>query len=225
MCAGNSFSQKIDGVYYGKIVSDKNAMVVTENGSRVSGVIYLNEKDTINFSGSYLDNVLKSSVRLKDKSELTLIGHFKYNSMWLVVLPDSDQRFLNKVSRKTSYKISKLYSDHMDPMLLGRWESMRYVKPDGTVSIDNGKIASTYYDNNRMNVQILSIPRNAKKDNSITDSRLLSQRLEYYWETNGNELTEKPNSFNLNWVGKYIITKDTLIKYGNRGGYTIYKKQ
>lgn len=210
-------AQKIDGVYYGEIVSPKNVLVVSVQGDKVNGIVYLNEKDSVNLKGEHADRVLTGKIRV-DGKKIELSGTPERNAMWLVILPDTSRRFLNKISNKVSYKISKLFSSTHDPMLSGRWELIKSVDKFGNES--DGKNSVTYDLSGNSVVQIIKIPSNVRRNEFMTDTQLLSMRMPGKWETLGDDLVETkmigPNEMISH--SRYIVRKDTLFIYLNNRG-------
>ncbi len=222
------FSQKLNGIYFGEIVSKKNALVIHDSSGFAIGFLYLNKSDRLNFSGTYNNGFLKGSIRLPNSSEFLLEGQLEKNLLKLIFSDNNGKKnkgLLFKVSSKAKLNVDYLFSEQYNPMLLGRWESIKHFERDGTESSD-GKTAYEFESNGRGYSQLVALPKDFAPKSDGPPGFNPYKKLEMNWSTKEKELTVSLQFHERESTGNfdYLIRGDTIIT--NTNGYvTFYKRK
>ncbi|MBS1507024.1 MAG: hypothetical protein JSS79_10295 [Bacteroidetes bacterium] len=222
------FSQKIDGVYFGYIVSERNALILKSSESSLTGTVYLNKMETCIFAGTILNNLLTGTVRLANGKEIVLEGELVNNSLIVKLSSNgipSKKEFLNKISSSAKYNINKLFTEKQDPMLFGRWETIKETDSNG-ISIKDGKVVLEFDGSGIEYVQIINLPDKLKEIGASLNYNP-HKRIEMRWTTDGSKLhsTMKLPQGEKSDYGFYVVKSDTLSIYATNGAVTIYKKK
>lgn len=223
-----SFSQKMEGVYFGYILSERNALVIKSNGPSWTGSIYLNKTESLNVVGTIKNNLLTGSIRLSTGKEIFLQGELIKSSLSIKVSADNMpgiRHLLNKISSNEKYNMDRLFSQQYDPMLFGRWETIKEFDSYG-ISTEGGKVVLEFDSNGYESVQIITLPEKFKDVGSSSANNPF-KRMEFRWSTEGNKLysTMKLLQGEKSDFGYYAIKSDTLYIYATNGAVTLFKKK
>lgn len=203
-------AQSLEGVYAGKILSEKNVFVISVVAETVIGSIYLSSFEKLIFMGTarglelngmaQTDSVsLKISGKLEGDSLVLLIGHNGNNQL----------RKLARVSRNSRYNVAKLLKPgpNRDPKLIGTWLLLWDVsKQDPRKKKDRRASGFSF----QFNADGSCIMRSNELTKFYTEMK--AQPVRATWETNGNSfIVTVGDQRTLSTESPYIIKGDTLI--------------
>lgn len=208
-----SYSQKIEGIYFGKIFTVKNALVIeNKRNNEISGHIYLNESEKIFFSGTYLGTLAKLKTQTESGKEVLLDARFEREKL-VLTNPDSvnnHNRILYKISSKKNINIKILFLNKWDSRLFGKWESFKRLDDKGKIYDNLGKVAYYFGINGQGYYTIITLP---KGDNFPLDTKLNKRDIK--WSIFQGKLSVAisgytPNESSVDFTVDYLINNDTL---------------
>lgn len=213
------FCQKIDGTYFGEVITSKNIIIIKKNKSGVTGTIYLDVSTKIDFLGTYENHLLKFSIHYPGLIEMNIEGNLDKNLLKLTV--DSSHikklKIVCKIDSKTNVEIQDMFSDKNDVRILGRWSLIK--------NIDRyGEIWQTSESKN--------IPQYNFQAKGISYVQFVNVSLEYSfpkidltWSTQKDKLTIRLNASGEIFINSYLINTDTLIMKDPSGAVGYYKRK
>lgn len=215
--------QRIGGVYFGEIISEKNALVIRESEAGLTGLCYLDRTNKLNFTGTYIDEQLKGVIQLKD-GEVVVEGHLENGSLKLTYMlyEQGKTTSLVKFSSNDRYKISNVFSDNHDPMLVGKWETVKHLDKNGK-DVTDGKAVLEFEAGGRQTLQATTI--SSKFAGKMPPGFDPHKKVELTWYTEGPKLYTSVNGLSRQLTSAviYTITKDTLVFYGEN--FTTFHKR
>lgn len=210
----HAYAQDLDGIYSGKIFSEKNVFKLATTGSTAIGSIHLNRTEKIVFLGSVDNSRLVGSFQL-DNSTWNVSGELQKDTL-LLVLRNGDKNTsvkLKKVSQNISYNFNKLLNatSVLDVRLVGSWKFVIAIKADGSKAPSNEVSRGFMYHFNLNGSCKISSPA---LDKLYGKNKAAIPRSS--WETIGSKLvTTTGDSRPMRTESYYELKGDTLI--------TIYK--
>lgn len=208
--ANAASAQDFDGVYLGRLVSDKNVLVVSTTAGTAVGTIYLNKAEKINFIGTISNGALLGSFRHNNTS-WNINGSLKNDSL-LIKLASNNGSILTRLKRlsdNTSYKFSKLLNEapSNDIQVVGTWRALYSIKDGVKEPVDSKAKGLTQIYKQGGDCQIQSIELDIlynKNPKSIPKC---------YWETLGGKLITTIYAGNNPYSieTQYLVKGDTLI--------------
>jgi hypothetical protein len=218
-------SQDFTGVYFGRIISSRNALIMEKKDTIITGYVYVNENEKLILQGTARKKEMTGKIRLTDSTEVTITGTEEKHSFRIQVTTVSGETwvsYLNKLSAKTRYNVPELFTTEFDPLLYGTWESLSDVYPNGKKG--TGKSRDEYFKDGRGRTQLLKAPE------GVTSSTLHRSGpfpiLDFVWQSKGETLSVTWTAANRGFSGtyRYSIRGDTLVIV-DRGIVSSFKRQ
>lgn len=220
-----TLAQKIQGVYFGELISEKNTLVISSSGSVLTGACYLNKTDKLNFSGTYDDKLLKGTIKLNDGTDVALEGHIEDGTLKLNYSIHDEQKStsLVKFSSKDRYDADDVYSDSHDPVLVGKWHYVEHTDVNGVTAAPDSKIVIEYLPNGIETMQMITV--SAKVMAKSPPGFNPHKKVEFTWLTDGTTLSSSirvPQGNIPSGTVSYFVKKDTLFVSGAKGWINVY---
>lgn len=220
-----TLAQKIQGIYFGELISEKNTLVISSSGSELTGACYLNKTDKLNFSGTYNDKLLKGTIKLGDGTDVVLEGHIEDGTLKLNYSVHDEQKStsLVKFSSRDRYDADDVYSDNHDPTLVGKWHCVQHTDVNGVTAPPDGKLVIEYLSNGIETMQLITVP--AKLRAQAPPGFNPHKKVEFTWLTDGTTLSSSirvPQGNIPSGSVNYFVKKDTLFVRGAKGWIDVY---
>lgn len=218
-----TLAQKIKGVYFGNLISEKNALIISSSGDELTGLCYLNKTDKLNFTGSYIDKQLKGTIVLQDGSQVSLEGYLENGYLKLTYVMNNQQMSTSLVKFSSSNRSDPedIYSERHDPSLVAKWDFVRQVEKDGSIS-SAAKLILEFEPNGRKTSQVISVPPEFL--NKLPAGANPYHKAEFSWHTDGGKLSSAVRTTKGEMGGgtlPYSVNNDTLTIYGTKSS-TVY---
>ncbi|MBS1487676.1 MAG: hypothetical protein JST43_08805 [Bacteroidetes bacterium] len=223
-------AQKIDGVYFGEIITPRNALFIESNNGLLKGSLYLNDNEKLEVTGSIGGDTLQLDIRQTPLAILSLRGELKEKSIKLFYLSGGKKntKEVFKISDRLRINIKDLFSEKYDALLLGSWVNIESVSRHGTITKDKNNCIITYSLHGNGRFKAINFPVQVSDD-------LLTVDID--WETKNDELTQVftkdvvvdgkmiERIVQPPVVSKYKFKNDTLILMYPSGGQEWYKRK
>jgi hypothetical protein len=219
---GTTLAQKIKGVYFGDLISEKNTLIIKASGSELTGACYLNKTDRLDFSGTYIDGHLEGSIQLQDGSNVTLEGRIEDGSLKLNCLINNEHKStsLVKFSSNERYDLNDVYSDRHDPLLVGKWETVKAIDKNGVI-VSHSKSIEEFESNGRLTTQVITLA--PELQGQVPSGLDPHKKVELTWYTEGTILTRTVINGRYPASLPYAVKGDTLIVYAAKN--TVFHKR
>jgi hypothetical protein len=229
------YGQKIQGVYVGKILSERNVFVIEADGSHLKGALYVSEKEKFIFSGTYNRPQLKGTLILDSSKNILVKGSLEGYFLTLS-FPDTSKmgsRTLHRVSSKIKVDITDLFSNQHDMLLLGAWISFKQTDASGK-DITNGTMIREYFLQGRGEGRLTGAPPTVSRNFSSAEvATVMAVRWPIRWETHKGLLDQTedhaPSGSRINatvhFTMSYSIKNDTLVTTSPNSNLTYWKRK
>lgn len=226
-------AQKLDGVFVGELITAKNALVLTTKGDKVNGSVYLTEYEKFTFMGNIKGDSLKGVILVPGGAEVVLMGKRFKDSISATLQSNENPRHvtLRQISSKAKYNLSRYFgesSPERDPLVVGKWNLVKLLKPDGSEGIKS-RYFYEYRADGEMNLDIVSLKAKLEegwrkaggKGKLKFDESMLPRNT---WLTSGGKLITTSVSSaagTSEHVYTYQVKDDTLTIVNFKGGKEI----
>jgi len=226
-----SFGQKIQGSYVGKILSERNVLLLEmDKNAHVTGTLYLNGSEHFNFKGTYAKPQLKGLIAIDSIQPISVEGNLKGSSLSLTFSDSVKKRIYiaHKISPKVYQDVAELYSEEHDMVLLGQWITFKKFDAYGT---DITEQATMTYDlslRGRGKASLGDLPAVIATSRGIVSTNgFTPPEWELDWETKKGVLyvTNRIYHLSVDNVYDYYIRNDTLITRLHINGQTQFWKR
>lgn len=215
-------AQRLEGVYFGKLISERNALLIKKVSQEdVVGSVYLNKDKKIDFTGKYTGHLLEISLPLQEGNLLVLQGRIERGKLIFHSLSrksEEELMALYKVTSKANISIEDLFSEMHDPLLLGKWENIKSFSKNGEQRVSENKVSQEFDLNGLGLYQMKNLNMDIFKGNEN------SIRQEIRWSTERNELVIVFKLTDEMVRSTYSIKSDTLIIKDTGGAVSFYKR-
>jgi len=226
-----SYGQKIQGIYVGNILSDRNVLLLAmDKNAQVTGIIYLNRNEHLNFKGTYAKPQLRGLIVIDAIKSISIEGNLKGNNLHITFIDSVGIRmcYAHKISPKASVDIDELYSDKYDFLLLGQWITFRKNDPYGNNITEHATLTYDLGLRGRGTAAIGDLPAViATSDGVLSTTGMAPPNWEIDWETQNGTLhvTNLVHNLSVDNVYDYYIKNDTLITKLHFNGNTVLWKR
>lgn len=138
-------AQSITGVYVGKILTAKNALIITTVNNSISGSVYTSHYKNFQLVGTTSANKkINLILILENERQVLLTGKLDGDSLKLTsndTIKGRRDFNLKKVSNNTDYNLNKVFGvlkSTNDPSLFGEWKTQKKIKLDASGHDDTG---------------------------------------------------------------------------------------
>lgn len=209
------FGQNTVGAYEGKLLADKNLLLIKEIDGKQYLELFSSEKEYFSVDIVNVGNTFQFQLPLNDGSEL-LISYKDMGSYLLMAFEMDGEKYETKFDKIILPKKNPLTSffengkNICDPVVIGKWKHIKTYNPDGSNNTTDGSAGrgyiNTYYGDGRM-VPDAQMFRDAEKQNGNSNFSYLDIPA-VNWKTTGQYLIIEVNGAPAEY--EYFVKNDTL---------------
>jgi hypothetical protein len=216
----NSHAQGFNGAYQGSLVTDKNLLIIKEQGGHTLIKLFLSEKESIQVIGQISTGKLTFPLPQNEEEDLTVCAELKEDSDHLTISFELEGKSYSTLfERMASPKrnivqtfFEEANSDSLDPRIIGNW--IYYLSKDSTGKAENDNILTkkayvTSFMKNGLVVYDLQMIRDVFKENGYTKPLDYTQIPKATWSTSSNSrLTITVDGTSIEY--QYEVSSDSL---------------
>jgi hypothetical protein len=193
----NSYAQGFYGVYQGTLVTDKNLLIIEEQGGHTLIKLFLSEKESIQVIGKISTGKLTFPLPQNEGEDLTVCAELNEDSNLLTIAFELDgKNYSTLFERIASPKrdLVKAFfdvaiTDSLDPRIIGNW--VCYLSEDSTGKAEKDNILTkksyvTSFLKNGAVLYDLQMIRDVFKEYGYTKPLDYTQIPKANWSTSGN---------------------------------------
>lgn len=227
----NSYSQTINGVYHGSLVSDKNLIYIEETDHNPFIKIFFSEKESIQVFGEFSEGKLKFPLPQNEGEDLIISAKLDNDPTLLNIEFELDGKTYQTVFEKIESpkrNLEKTWFDKptdtsFDPKITGKWVHFLTADSTGRALKDNPLTRKPYittFSEKGVVVYDLQMIRDVFKEHGYFEPLDYTKIPKATWFTSpNNSLTITVDGTSLTYL--YEVSSDSL-KLLSKTGYTQY---